>query len=149
MKLLNHFANLLGGENWKEQNKEEEDEAGLEVSEEEIEIAIQRLKNKKAAGTDGIRAEMWKNAPSEVNEKLIHQIKDEIRNNRTPRKWRIAKIWPIHKKDDKRNVENYRGISVLNVGYKIYGMDLEQRLVKECEKLKVLKDNQTGFRTGR
>jgi len=37
-----------------------------------------------------------------------------------PEEWRTAIVIPIHKKGDRNNPDNYRGISLLNTGYKIY-----------------------------
>jgi len=37
-----------------------------------------------------------------------------------PKVWRTAVVIPIHKKGDRNNSDNYRGISSLNTGYKIY-----------------------------
>lgn len=46
-------------------------------------------------------------------------------------------------------MENYRGISLLNIGYKIYAMMLERRLKEEINKRNIIPDNQAGFRKGR
>jgi hypothetical protein len=37
-----------------------------------------------------------------------------------PESWQKAIVISIHKKGDINNQENYRGISLLNSGYKIY-----------------------------
>ena len=37
-----------------------------------------------------------------------------------PEEWRTAVVIPVHKKGDRHNPDNYRGISLLNIGYKIY-----------------------------
>jgi len=37
-----------------------------------------------------------------------------------PEEWRTTVVIPIHKKRDRNNPDNYRGISLLNTAYKIY-----------------------------
>ena len=43
-------------------------------------------------------------------------------------------------------MENYRGITLMDIEYKIYTKILRQRLVKELEEKECLADTQTGYR---
>jgi hypothetical protein len=45
-----------------------------------------------------------------------------------PEEWRTAIVIPIHKKGDRNNPDNYRDISLLNTGYKIYSKIIAKRL---------------------
>ncbi|KAH0821572.1 hypothetical protein GEV33_001219 [Tenebrio molitor] len=45
--------------------------------------------------------------------------------------------------------ENYRGITLLNTGYKLYASVLSERMKREIEEKGVLPDSQAGFRKGR
>jgi hypothetical protein len=40
--------------------------------------------------------------------------------------WRTAVLIPIHKKGDRNNPDNYRCISLLNTGYKIYSKIIDE-----------------------
>lgn len=42
--------------------------------------------------------------------------------------WKIARIYPIHKNEDETEVKNYRGVSLLDSGYKLYASILEKIL---------------------
>ena len=55
---------------------------------------------------------------------------------------------PIYKKGDVNNVNNYRGISLLNVLSKIVGKILNNRLVEWVESENLLFQEQKGFRRG-
>jgi hypothetical protein len=54
---------------------------------------------------------------------------------------------PIYKKIDRNNPDNYRGISLLNTGYKIYSKIIAKRLAVIADVL--LLEEQNGFRKGR
>ena len=64
-----------------------------------------------------------------------------------PEEWRTAIVIPIHKKGDRNNPDNYRGISLLNTGYKIYSKIIAKRLTVIADVL--LLEEQNGFRKGR
>jgi hypothetical protein len=58
-------------------------------------------------------------------------------------------ICPIFKKGEKNKAENYRGITLLNTGYKLYASTLSERMKREIEEKGVMPGSQTGFRKGR
>ena len=66
-----------------------------------------------------------------------------------PKSWREGDVKPIHKKGGEEKVENYRGITLMDIEYKIYTEILRQRLVKELEEKECLTDTQMGYRPGR
>lgn len=114
---------------------------------EEVESAIKRLKNNKAAGSDCIPAELIKAGGPVLLERL-HGLMESIWSEETmPTEWNLAIICPIHKKGDKQECTNYRGISLLNAAYKILSSIL-------CERLKPFMASnigsyQCGFRPGK
>lgn len=64
-----------------------------------------------------------------------------------PEDWKTALIHPIHKKGDKTDANNYRGISLLPVTYKILSKALLNRLEAQLDPQ--IGDYQGGFRKGR
>lgn len=115
--------------------------------EEEVRKAISMLKNNKASGEDGVIGEMWKLANNQfVTEttKLFRKIWEE---EKIPMDWLTALIHPLHKKGPKNDVNNYRGISLLPVTYKIFSRLLLNRLEPQVDSL--LGEYQGGFRKGR
>lgn len=86
---------------------------------EEIEEIINMMKNNKSPGKNGITKENLKYGGNILKEE-IHKIICRIwETEEMPTTWKEALILPIFKKGDKRNCENYRGIALLDVTYKI------------------------------
>ena len=63
-----------------------------------------------------------------------------------PKEWRTVVVVTIHKKGDRNNPDNYRSISLLNTGYKIYSKIIAKRLTVIAE-AQILEE-QNGFRKG-
>ncbi|XP_028982071.1 uncharacterized protein LOC114841315 [Diachasma alloeum] len=131
----------------------EEEERDLKLNEDlidwEILGVINGLKTGKAAGEDGITAEFWKNLPEEGREELIEIIKELWRREEMIDRWRLATIFPIHKRGDINTAANYRGVSLLDIGYKILSSIMARRLGKWLEEEEKLSEAQAGFRRRR
>ncbi|XP_043063529.1 uncharacterized protein LOC122319800 [Drosophila ficusphila] len=86
----------------------------------EVNDAIQRLKNNKSAGADGLPAELFK-AAGDMLVGSMHQLISKIwRTETMPEDWNLSMICPVLKKGDATLRTNYRGISLLPVAYKIF-----------------------------
>ena len=113
----------------------------------EVERAIQKLKNNKAPGLDGIEAEIIKLAPTEAISSL-HRLPLKIWDDEVvPEDWRKGLICTIFKKGDRSICSNYRGVSLLSVPGKIFGHIILDRMREGVEKK--LRENQGNFRSGR
>ena len=64
-----------------------------------------------------------------------------------PEEWKESIIVPIHKKGDKTDCNNYRGISLLPTAYKSLSNILLPRLTPYAEE--IIGDHQCGFRRNR
>lgn len=113
----------------------------------EVNESIQRMKNNKSAGIDGIPAELFKAAGTSFNS-AFHQLLTKIWNEETmPDDWKTSIICPIHKKGDRRECKNYRGISLLNIAYKILASIMCERLKPHV--IRIIGPYQCGFMPGR
>jgi hypothetical protein len=90
-----------------------------EPSQEEMEKAICNLKTNKAPGEDNIIAELIENASRELKKRLYALICKILKDEKMPDDWKVGLIVRLFKKGDKMKCENYRGITLLNVAYKI------------------------------
>ena len=66
-----------------------------------------------------------------------------------PEEWKEGVIIPVYKKGNENSVENYRGVSLMDSGYKIYTDILREKLIKEIRNKNVYNETQFGFRSGR
>ena len=79
---------------------------------------------------------------------LTHIFNLSLSSGIFPNSLKIAKIVPIHKKDDPSLIENYRPISILPAISKILEKIAYNRLYKFLTDNNLLNTNQFGFRKG-
>ena len=116
-----------------------------EITSEELQSAISKLKAGKSPDGNGIRAEDIKDCNDETRE-MMRQIFNEVikRNNFTPEEWKKVKIKVIYKKGDVEDVSNYRPICSLPAMYKLFSTILYGRLYPMLDKNQA--EDQAGFR---
>jgi hypothetical protein len=120
-----------------------------EITAEEVGRHIRYLKKRKAPGWDGVQNEAWMYGTERMVERMVELMNGVWRGEGFPEDWREGVICPIFKKGEKNRAENYRGITLLNTGYKLYASVLSERMKREIEEKGVLPDSQAGFRKGR
>ncbi len=119
-----------------------------EISRLEIQKAIARLKCGKAAGMDGITAEMMKYGGDAVVDWMLLICERARKKGEVPDDWKKVIIVPLYEGNGSRNESSsYRGISLLSVPGKVYGRILTERLMKVTEGM--VSEDQGGFRKGR
>ncbi|XP_036142959.1 golgin subfamily A member 6-like protein 22 [Monomorium pharaonis] len=138
-----HFRDVLDGKRQRrirewEKVKEEEEE---DITEQEIEEAIKKKKKKKASGPDGIPNEAWKFATAGLRKSLKKILNEIWKGNGYPEEWKTGDIVPIFKKGEKDEVKNYRGITLMDTGYKIYTEIIRRKLEKKLEGEKMLEES--------
>ncbi|XP_039275026.1 uncharacterized protein LOC120349136 [Nilaparvata lugens] len=114
----------------------------------EIDLALKKARNNKAPGVDRITAEFFKKAPIEFRQLLCMFFNRIFRFLDVPMSFTKSIIFPLYKKNDPNNPENYRAISFTNAIYKIFLSVLLTRLEKWIYGREVISENQAGFRKG-
>ena len=136
----NYFQELLHGSPQApkiknvQRNCKEED---VKVTHEDVMGQIKKLKKGKSAGSDEIKNECWIYGGEKLSEKLTELIQKVWKGEGVPDVWKLAMIYPIFKKGEDTNTRNYRGISLLNTGYKIYTNILIEKLNIKYRKRKL------------
>lgn len=79
---------VLNGEKGESNIKQtlETEKNGMNCTKEEIEWAIERLKNGKTPGADGIRAEIRKKVPTDIGNCLVNLLREVVRERKIPEK---------------------------------------------------------------
>lgn len=141
-----YFSQLLNSTNFV--NTQEDDLNDNIIIEpptlEEVRMVIDKAKNNKSPGLDGIPMEIFKHG-GDVLLGHIHSIVNKIWITECmPTQWKTAVIIPIHKKGSKLQCLNYRGISLLNTAYKIFTTIIADKL--KPYSYEIIGEYQSGFR---
>ena len=118
----------------------------IDFSEQDIFEICKLLNVNKSKGPDDLPPFLFKNA-----ETLSHSIYQIFRKSSQtcifPACWKKAIISPLHKKDDKSDIENYNTVSLLSVISKILERIIFKRLYEHFEK--IFHKAQYGYRKKR
>ena len=116
---------------------------------EELKKAIDSLKSGKAPGPDGIPGEIYRCLNEDHLQHLMKIFHDCWLTGTVPKQWLHAVVATLYKnKGEKSECGNYRGLSLLDVGGKIFAKILSTRFSHQIAE-KLLPDCQCGFRPDR
>ena len=90
---------------------------------------LKSLQSKKSFGHDGISSEVLKLGADVLAVPLTFIINISIQTGKFPTNWKISKVKPLHKKENKTSMKNYRPIALLPVA----GMVLEKIVALQIE----------------
>jgi hypothetical protein len=125
----------------------------VDITAEEVFAAVQGLKNNKAVGLDEVSAEMLK-ALADVNVGALHELTDIMHSvfisGDVPDFVLRSVVTLLYKrKGDNASFDNYRGITITSVLYKLLATILNRRLQAVVETAGLVHDLQNGFRKKR
>lgn len=139
-KINSFFASLnlpLISNNWNA-------ELSADITEEEINKAISKLKTNKSPGPDGFSSEWYKMFRQQLVPILLPAFNHVLHGGELPPSWREATISAIPKEGkNKEECTSCRPISVLNIDYKLFTSVLAKRL--ELLMPALINSDQTGF----
>ncbi|KAH0816507.1 hypothetical protein GEV33_006284 [Tenebrio molitor] len=145
-----YFSELLGGEENRQEKEKRQHRVGEieEITREELEQQLRKLKRKKAPGRDGIQNKSWIYGTEREVDRLLEIMNGVWKGEGFPQEWKEGIICPIYKKGEKDTASNYRGITLLNTAYKVYAMIVKERLMKEMNERAFIGDIEEMFRKG-
>ena len=120
----------------------------VSVTKEQIINIINNLSSNKAHGYDGISVSMLKLCAVEVACPLQIIFQDCINFGIFPDCWKYANVQPIHKKNNRQIISNYRPISLLPICSKILEKIVFDQVYAFLNNNNLLSVNQSGFRPG-
>ena len=135
-----------------------DDEESREVSREidgepsalEIRGAMKEMRDS-APGEDEVRLDYIRKGGAEIVDRVVRIVQEMWS---TPaEQWeggmKVGIMVPLHKKGDRGEVNNFRGVCLLAMGSRILARVAAKRLGVWAESMGILDDNQAGFRRGR
>ncbi|KAL1447418.1 hypothetical protein WDU94_003530 [Cyamophila willieti] len=146
IKIVETFYNNLYGDSTKEQmiviNNQDSDVPSITTD--EVWKVMRKMKNGKSPGEDGVSIDILKEAGNEFYNLMANLFNKCILMCDIPDDWKNALMILIHKKGDKKDIGNYRPISLLSVMYKIFTGILANRIEDVLERSQ--SKEQAGFR---
>ena len=121
---------------------------GIESTEEDIAAAMKAMANANAVEPDGLSAELLKLGLQQDRTILqeLHRLTILIwRQGKVPQQWKDAVITVLHKKGDKTECGNYRGISLVSHAGKVLLKVVARRLSAYCEARDCYRRSSAGF----
>ena len=89
--------------------------SSVDLSLEEVYLALQNLDPTKAHGPDGFPPRILEECAYQLAPSLHYLFTKSLRLSQIPAEWKLANIIPLHKKGAKDHVVNYRPISLLSI----------------------------------
>ena len=116
---------------------------------EEVSKIISGLRNNKAPGFDGITTEVLKMSEEILSPVLSELINRSFEHGIFPDCLKIAKVTPIPKTGNDREINNFRPISILPVVSKVFERAMCTLVYTYFERFNLLKSSQFGYRRKR
>ena len=117
-----------------------------QIAHDELNIVIKELKTDKATYLVEISNEFIKATTGRLCDPLLHWFNTVIRLGDFPMDWSDGLIIPIHKKDYRLSVDNYRGIIISSCLGKVFVKILTRRIENYMRSSDQWSMNQCGFK---
>ena len=124
-------------------NETTSNECGKDILEEEIELTCSHLPTDKSPGPDRIPNEFYKIFATKLAPLLARYYNEARSAKRLPKGFNEGIVVILYKKGSRRDVRNYRPITLLNSDYKIMTRILAKRMLSIVTQF--VSDNQIGF----
>ena len=121
----------------------------IQVSKNGVLKLLQGINENKATGPDDIPGKFLKICSYELPEIYTILFQTSLNSGTIPDDWKTANIFPLFKKGNKNNVENYRPISLTCISSKLLEHIVHSTTMDFLDSNKILTPFQHGFRQGR
>ena len=122
--------------------------ADIDILPSDLSKIIKDLNPNKSHGHDNISIRMIQICGESIIPPLILLFESSIQSGNFPDSWKKGNITPVHKKQSKNLVNNYRPISLLPILGKVFEKIIYNSLFNYLLNNQLLSENQSGFRKG-
>ena len=120
----------------------------INFSESDILKVIRNLDPNKAHGHDEISIRMLQICDKTICKPLYLIFSSCMESDIFPSQWKMAKVVPAYKRDDKQNVKNYRPVSLLPIFEKVFERLIYNEMYSFFIENDLISANQSGFKQG-
>jgi hypothetical protein len=121
----------------------------INISEQEVHDQLVSLDICKSYGPDGIPPKLLKEGGRPLSKILCKLFSLSLLKCQFPLNWKQANVTPVHKKNNKNDISNYRPISLLCTTSKVFEKIIFKHIYNHLKDNYVLTDFQSGFLPGR
>ncbi len=118
------------------------------LSESEVLDMLENIDTTKATGPDSISPKMLREAGKSIVPSLTKLLNMSLSYCTYPSSWKKANVSPLHKKNDKSTMNNYRPISLLSCVSKIFERLIFKYVFNYLRDNKLITIHQSGFIPG-
>ena len=150
-KLIDHFKDILTDPNGAsdaidaEENDNSDETLNCTINKEELEAAAKVLRYGKSPGLDRVLNEMILPLVNLYPGLLLKLFNSVLTNTWVTNEWLMSLITALHKKGNKEDPDNYRGISLMSCMAKLFLTILNNRIANFAKERKILTPSQLGF----
>lgn len=119
------------------------------VSLKEVLKIIQDMKPTSSAGLDDISSKLLKFCAEELCLPIMDVVNKSLQQGVFPSKLKTSKVYPLYKQGDKKEVHNFRPISIIPTVSKIIEKAVLTRLMTHLQLNNLLPERQHGFISGK
>ena len=109
-------------------NEDDKTSCEAEISLPELSAALNSLNNSSAAGCDGLPALFYKVFWNKLKNIILESFNEAIKNGELSTSQKRGIITLLHKGDNRKDLTNWRPISLLNTDYKIFSKVISSRI---------------------
>ena len=131
------------------ENKTDKILSSIEVTQQDIQNALQKLNINKSQGPDLIHPRLLKELAEQLAYPLKKLFDKTMKDGKIPNQWKCAEVRPIFKKGNRSEAGNYRPVSLTSIICKVFEGFVRDALFKHLLNNKLLSKHQFGFCPGR
>ena len=104
------------------------------------------LSTHKSSSVKNVSSRVLKDAFQALSDKVTYMFNVALSTGNFPRLWKRAKVVPLPKEGDRRDVNNLRPVSLLPLPGKLLEKVIHTRISQHLGQYNLLSENQGGFR---